>query len=53
MVTSEATRLFQHCNITSRGGLSKSPALVKNYEQWIRLNKETVREFLHTCILFF
>ncbi|GAA5795067.1 hypothetical protein HPULCUR_000418 [Helicostylum pulchrum] len=41
-VTSEATRLFQHCNITSRAGLSKSPALVKNYEQWIRLNKNTL-----------
>ncbi|KAG2234897.1 hypothetical protein INT48_000324, partial [Thamnidium elegans] len=41
-VTSEATRLFQHCNITSRAGLTKSTALVKNYEQWIHLNKNTL-----------
>ncbi|KAI7897258.1 peptidase family M41-domain-containing protein [Mucor mucedo] len=40
-VTGEATRLFQHCNITSRAGLTPSP-LLKNYDQWIRLNKSTL-----------
>lgn len=45
-VTLEATRLFQHCNLTSRASsLSKHPHLHQNYEQWIRINKDTVMFF--------
>jgi hypothetical protein len=46
-VTSEATRLFQHCNITSRAHslktASRAPTLCQNYEQWIRNNRNTVK----------
>ncbi|KAI8641824.1 peptidase family M41-domain-containing protein [Parasitella parasitica] len=42
-VTSEATRLFQHCNLTSRApSISKHAHLHHNYEQWIQMNKETL-----------
>ncbi|KAI7906708.1 peptidase family M41-domain-containing protein [Cokeromyces recurvatus] len=45
-ITSEATCLFQHCNITSRQPFLKTshlqPQLCQNYEQWIQLNKETL-----------
>lgn len=45
-VTLEATRLFQHCNLTSRASsLSKHPHLHHNYEQWIQMNKDTVMFF--------
>lgn len=51
-VTGEATRLFQHCNITSRAGLTPSP-LLKNYDQWKRLNKSTVSCILGAVLFFF